>query len=177
MRLLSVLIFLFPIGCASTGVVPVEFSEKVSSPHNQEVCFSPDEPCDEKILNFVGGAQKSIDIAAYELTLKPLGDQLTSLAKKIPIRIVMDKKEANKQGSLASSLRSAGISVRYGNQHGLMHDKFTIIDGAIVETGSFNYTMDAVSRNQENQIYLAQPVVVERYKERFQKMWDTALKP
>jgi phosphatidylserine/phosphatidylglycerophosphate/cardiolipin synthase-like enzyme len=74
-------------------------------------------------------------------------------------------------------LIAAGVPVRYGHQAGIMHDKFTIRDGAELETGSFNYTNHASLANQENQIYLADPEVLERYRARFEKMWASATEP
>jgi phosphatidylserine/phosphatidylglycerophosphate/cardiolipin synthase-like enzyme len=38
--------------------------------------------------------------------------------------------------------------------HAIMHDKFLVIDAAHVETGSFNFTSAAVSKNAENVIVL-----------------------
>src|SRR5438132_690179 len=101
LRVLFGSVFLFLLGCASAGPstgLLIEYSEKVSAFRDQEVCFSPDEHCDERILTFVGSAKKSIDMAAYELTLKPLGDELVNLSKKISIRIVVYEKEATKHG-------------------------------------------------------------------------------
>jgi len=42
---------------------------------------------------------------------------------------------------------------------------------AMLETGSFNQTHGAAYSNNENQIYLANPKVLDRYKKRFEKIW------
>jgi phosphatidylserine/phosphatidylglycerophosphate/cardiolipin synthase-like enzyme len=148
-------------------------------PHDQEVCFSPDEHCDKQFFEFIGSAKESIDMAIYEITLRPLADRLKTLAKKKKVRVVVDGSEAKKSYSSVPLLIEAGVKVRYGRQtgRGIMHDKFTVVDGSMVETGSFNYTNGAVSINQENQIYVATPEVVSRFKERFQKMWESAKRP
>lgn len=145
-------------------------------PRDQEVCFSPDEHCDKQFFEFIGSAKESIDMAIYEFTLRPLADRLKTLAKKIKVRVVVDGSEAKRSYSSVPLLIEAGVKVRYGRQggRGIMHDKFTVVDGSMVETGSFNYTKGAVSINQENQIYVATPEVVSRFKERFQKMWESA---
>jgi phosphatidylserine/phosphatidylglycerophosphate/cardiolipin synthase-like enzyme len=51
-----------------------------------------------------------------------------------------------------------------------MHNKFTLVDGTRLETGSFNYSHQASTANQENQLYLGTPEIVARYKARFEKM-------
>jgi phosphatidylserine/phosphatidylglycerophosphate/cardiolipin synthase-like enzyme len=53
-----------------------------------------------------------------------------------------------------------------------MHNKFTIVDGKMLETGSFNYANHASQANNENQIYLVQPEILERYKKRFEEIWQ-----
>jgi phosphatidylserine/phosphatidylglycerophosphate/cardiolipin synthase-like enzyme len=68
----------------------------------------------------------------------------------------------------------AGAAVRFGRQRGIMHNKFAIVDGKMVELGSFNYTHHASRANSENQIYLSNPKVVARFQQRFDKIWASA---
>ena len=67
----------------------------------------------------------------------------------------------------------AGVAVKSGYQRGIMHHKFIVMDGKALETGSFNFTNSASFKNQENQIYLETPVLVERFKKQFEKMWNS----
>jgi phosphatidylserine/phosphatidylglycerophosphate/cardiolipin synthase-like enzyme len=146
----------------------------VAAPKDQETCFSPDEPCDAKLIKFIETAQKSVDVAIFDLTLDQLVHVLALQSKKVEVRVVVDSRQAASAHSLVSTLVKAGVSVRYGHQRGIMHDKFTIVDGAMIETGSFNYTNHATESNQENQVYLASPAIAERYKTRFEKIWKSA---
>jgi phosphatidylserine/phosphatidylglycerophosphate/cardiolipin synthase-like enzyme len=146
----------------------------VSLPKDEETCFSPDEPCDIKLLKFIDSAQGSIDIAIYDINLDELVHHLLVKAQKIPVRIVVDRRQAKGEHSLVSTLIQGGANVRYGHQRGIMHNKFVIVDGKMVEIGSFNYTHHASQANQENQVYLAKPAVVQRYMKRFEKIWSSA---
>lgn len=146
----------------------------VKAPLENEVCFSPDEHCDVKLYRLIQTAQKSIDIAIYDINLDKLVHEILVASKKIPVRIVVDRKQSKGDHSLVPLLIKAGAKVRYGKQRGIMHDKFTVIDGRMVETGSFNYTNHASVANQENQVYLTTPVIVDRYKIRFEKIWNDA---
>lgn len=57
-----------------------------------------------------------------------------------------------------------------------MHNKFMIIDGHSIETGSFNYTQSATYRNAENVIYLRnRPDIAERYTQEFNRLWSEAV--
>ncbi|MGZ3686662.1 MAG: phospholipase D-like domain-containing protein [Bdellovibrionota bacterium] len=142
-----------------------------------EVCFSPDEPCGEKITAFVAGAKSSIDLAIYDVNLGPLTDKLIALAKSIPVRVIVDLRQSKGSHSLVSKLIQAKVNVKYGHQRGIMHNKFVIVDGKAMETGSFNYTNHASLANNENQIYLSDPVVVDRYRSRFERIWAAGLAP
>ncbi len=146
----------------------------VSAPQDQEVCFSPDEPCDVKLIKFAQSAQKSIDVAIYDINLDKLVHELLVASRKIPVRIVVDRRQAKGEHSLVPLLIKAGAQVRYGRQRGIMHNKFMIVDHKRVELGSFNYTNHASIANNENQIYLSNPVVVERYNKRFEEIWSKA---
>lgn len=157
-------------------VAPKEvFDESaVKAPVENEVCFSPDEHCDVKLYKLIQTAEKSIDIAIYDINIDKLVHEVLVASKKIPVRIVVDKRQSKGDHSLVPLLIKAGAKVRYGKQRGIMHDKFTIIDGKVVETGSFNYTNHASVANQENQVYLTTPIIVDRYKVRFEKIWNEA---
>jgi phosphatidylserine/phosphatidylglycerophosphate/cardiolipin synthase-like enzyme len=52
-----------------------------------------------------------------------------------------------------------------------MHDKFMIVDGKFVMTGSFNWTYQAGSHNQENLLVVDHPFYIERYTMEFEKLW------
>ena len=142
-----------------------------------ETCFSPDEGCDAKLVNFVSGAKKSIDMAIYDINLDQLVHHLAVQSKKLKVRVVVDRRQSKGSHSLVSTLIKAGVEVRYGHQKGIMHNKFVIIDGKNLELGSFNYTNHATKANQENQLYLFSAPVVARYQERFDKIWESADQP
>ena len=148
----------------------------VSAPIDNETCFSPDEPCDIKLVKFVESAKVSLDIAIYDINLDQLVHAILVQSKKISVRLVVDKKQAHGSHSSVSLLRKAGVQLRFGHQRGIMHNKFSIIDGKRLETGSFNYTGHAATANQENQMYLSTPSVVGKYVERFEKVWYSASK-
>lgn len=53
-----------------------------------------------------------------------------------------------------------------------MHNKFAIIDSKILVTGSFNWTMQAATGNQENAAVLEpSPELIKAYQDEFEKLW------
>lgn len=145
--------------------------EMTPPPKDQEVCFSPDEACDIKLYKFMKSAEKSIDVAIYDINLTEIVDILVEKSKTIPVRIVVDRRQAKTKRSIVPVMIREGLDVRYGRQRGIQHDKFTIVDGKMIQTGSFNYTRGASERNNENQFYNANPQVVSHYQAQFEKMW------
>ena len=146
----------------------------VQAPQANETCFSPEEPCDAKLVKFMEGAQKSLAIAIYDINLDQLVHTLIAAAPRLDIRIVVDQRQSKGEHSLVGLLAKAGVKIRYGRQRGIMHNKFVIRDGTMLETGSFNFTNHAASANSENQIYLDGATIVARYQAQFEAIWQRA---
>jgi phosphatidylserine/phosphatidylglycerophosphate/cardiolipin synthase-like enzyme len=151
--------------------------QQVELPKDNEVCFSPEEPCDLKLIKLIQSAKNSIDIAIYDINLDALVHELLVASKRIPVRVLVDRRQAQGEHSLVPLLIQAGAQLRFGHQRGIMHNKFTIIDGKILETGSFNYTRHASQANNENQIYLENPTILQKYKTRFDTLWNSGTLP
>jgi phosphatidylserine/phosphatidylglycerophosphate/cardiolipin synthase-like enzyme len=49
------------------------------------------------------------------------------------------------------------------------------VDGAQMETGSFNYSENATENNGENQLYLNDAEVIQRYEQNFTTMYNNGL--
>jgi phosphatidylserine/phosphatidylglycerophosphate/cardiolipin synthase-like enzyme len=171
---LCFVMFLFSLPLVAQDHSTVEL-KKVSVPVDLETCFSPDEPCSDKLVKFINSAEKTLDIAIYSINLENVVDALIKKAEKTKVRIVCDKVQAHGVKSKVKHLLEAGVNIRYGKQKGIMHDKFVIVDNKMIETGSFNYTNHASIANQENQVYLAGKSVVRRFIDRFDLIWESSV--
>lgn len=145
------------------------------APKDNEVCFSPDENCDEKLRKFILSAKESLEVAIFDINLKNIVDAIIEQSSKVKVRLVVNRKLAKDSAPAIARFKENKMFVRVGKQSGIMHNKFVIVDGKRLETGSFNFTNGAANKNQENQVYLSTPAIVSRYRERFQKMWDNGL--
>jgi phosphatidylserine/phosphatidylglycerophosphate/cardiolipin synthase-like enzyme len=63
----------------------------------------------------------------------------------------------------ADFLAHAGIPTFIDARHAIAHNKIMIIDGAVVVTGSFNFTKAAESNNAENLLVIHDPQLAARY--------------
>jgi len=56
-----------------------------------------------------------------------------------------------------------------------MHNKFMVVDGDAVQTGSFNYTTSAATRNAENVLVVQDsPELAKAYQSEFKRLWNEA---
>ena len=147
----------------------------IPAPKDNEVCFSPDENCDAKLVKYILSAKESLDIAIYELTHRKIIDAIIAQSFKIKVRLIINKKMSKDNDGAITQLQENKVLYRVGRQKGIMNSKFTIVDGKRLETGSFNYTNAAAHSNQENQLYLSTPSILDRYKSHFQNMWEDAI--
>ncbi|MGP1945592.1 MAG: phospholipase D family protein [Arsenophonus sp. ER-EMS1-MAG3] len=141
-----------------------------------EVGFSPGE-AEKIILLAIKEAKVSIDIAAYSFTSKSITLALINAKNRgIKIRIVADKRSNSKKYTAVTYLTNHLVPVRLNDKYAIMHNKFMIFDSNSIETGSFNYTQSAVTRNAENIIFLRNRMdIVKKYIREFNRLWDESI--
>lgn len=141
--------------------------------------FSDRDRIAEQIIAAINRTQHTLDIAVYSITQPDLAATIEAAHRRgVKVRIVSDKDQALDRHSEVYYLRSRGIPIRlsggYRGRRSLMHNKFAIFDGRIVETGSFNWTVSANSYNFENAIFITDPEVSARYENEFDHIWAQA---
>lgn len=139
-----------------------------------EVTFSPKAGATEAIVRLIGEAKKSIRVAAYNFSSKDIAQALLEAHKRgIDVKVVLDKSNDTAKYSSATFLANVGIPTRINYRYAIMHNKFMVVDGITVETGSFNYTKAAEEKNAENVLILWNyPKVAQKYLTRWQKLWE-----
>lgn len=125
-------------------------------------------------MQTINAARQSIIVAAYSFTSKPIAKALVDAHKRgVRVQVVLDKSQRTERYSSATFLSNMGIPVRIDSRYAIMHNKFMVIDGKTVETGSFNYTSSAARRNAENVIVLRDnPRAAQVYAQQWQRLWD-----
>jgi phosphatidylserine/phosphatidylglycerophosphate/cardiolipin synthase-like enzyme len=131
---------------------------------------------DYVLAQAINGVQRSLDIVAFEWN-SPILTQAVLAAKQrgVTVRMVADNEHTrDDEDSTISQLASANIPIVYDNRSAFMHNKFMILDGSIVWTGSTNYTVNDVYRNNNNMIALRSRRAVETYQTEFNEMFQNA---
>lgn len=142
-----------------------------------EDAFSPHQGATELVVKAIGEAQKSVHVAAYSFTSKPIGSALVAAkARGVDVKIVFDKSDANGRNAKEPQYLAAhSVPIRINYKYNIMHDKFMIIDGSTLELGSFNYTAAAENKNAENVLVIHDAgQIVTDYAAQWQRLWNEA---
>ena len=125
--------------------------------------FSDQTQISAHLIRAIDATKKTLDIAIYELAIREVRDALMrAKTRGVKVRIVMDQghlypeKATGKRTPEVQSLIAAGFelkTLRGGDAFGIMHNKFAVFDGALLETGSYNWTRAADTQHFENAIF------------------------
>lgn len=135
--------------------------------------FSPGGAAQTIILNAIGDAKKTIDVAAHSFTSKAVSESLLSAKKRgVDVRVIADM-ESNKNYTAVNFISNKGITVRLNSKYKSMHNKFMIIDNQSIQTGSYNYSAAANKSNAENVIYIKNDEnIASKYTIEFNRLWN-----
>lgn len=131
---------------------------------------------DTPFYNLVKSAKTSIQIAVFAFTDKEMVYDLIEAKKNgVNVRVIADENwNTDPQSSSAIvALAKAGIEVRVNGNYEILHNKYMIVDGQTVETGSYNYTSSGHAYNAENyQIYPNSPELAAIYMKDWEQLFD-----
>lgn len=119
-------------------------------------------------------ATSTIDLALYQLNSRAVTNALLRAHERgIQIRIVTDDEFGLEDpNSTVEELEFEGIPVvSDAPRGGFMHNKFFIIDGLYVWTGSTNITNNGLYNNNNNAILIRSRQLAENYQAEFDEMW------
>ena len=124
----------------------------------------------DKVIASFNDAQDSIDLAIYEFDWMPLADALLAAAERgVTVRVVTDSDSHDEEGIVA--LREAEIPIVEDERGAIMHDKFAVIDGAAVWTGSMNFTRNDAYRNNNSFMLIQSSRLAQNYTREFEEMF------
>jgi len=126
-----------------------------------QLYFCPQEKCEEAFINALNSAQESLHCALFEVELESLKQLLLKKQPKMDVKIVTDN----------DYLHQFNYSFVKADAWGLMHNKFCVIDGKTVTTGSMNPTFNDAYKNNNNLLVITSSLLAQNYEDEFQEMW------
>lgn len=141
-----------------------------------ESAFSPGDAL-PLVLKAIHSAQTSIHVAAYSFTSRPVAEALTAAFKRgLEVRVIADAKANSGKYTAVTYLTNQKVPVRLNSKYAIHHHKFIIVDGKTVQTGSFNYSASAVSKNAENVLVVWNAFDLARqYEEEWKRLWEEGI--
>lgn len=143
----------------------------------------PDDPAlhtgsiDLHLVNLIDSAQRQVDAAAYELDIPTVTDALLRAHRRgVQVRLVTDGEYEDEE--MVARLRQTGVPVTVRPKGGgIMHNKFVVVDGSWVWTGSWNFTKNCTYRNNNNAVLIASPHLAENYATEFEELFGGKFGP
>jgi phosphatidylserine/phosphatidylglycerophosphate/cardiolipin synthase-like enzyme len=118
-------------------------------------------------------AKRTLDVCVFTITNSAIARALLGAHRKgVRVRIITDDEQVLSTGSKVRELGVAGIDIRTDNSRFHMHHKFALLDDAVLINGSFNWTRQAESSNNENVCVSNDGYFVEQFSDEFQRKWD-----
>lgn len=150
----------------------------VSIPNTSPVklYFAPSPNIRKGLCEFIDSAKSTVDVCIYDLDLYDVARSLTEAKKRgVAVRVVTD--EDNVMLEAVERLKKAGIPVIPDNRPAIMHNKFVIVDAKYIWTGSFNFTINGMRKNDNNALILESPQIAACYQSKFQEYYSGRFGP
>lgn len=143
--------------------------------------FAPRGTAEAWLAAAIGAAKRSVDVAMFSFTSPELKDALAAAkARGVKIRLLFDARNAATLETMKWFI-SEGYDVRIragrDGRRGVLHNKFAVFDGLLVEAGSYNWTENADKNSFENANFFNDAPTARGYGEYFQRMWGGAKLP
>jgi phosphatidylserine/phosphatidylglycerophosphate/cardiolipin synthase-like enzyme len=155
-----------------------------------QVFFTDPNPPDNRgqgidgyVVPVLDAATTSIDAASLDFNLPAVVNALARASLRgVKVRVVYDGENGNLEldNTLTDyqafdtilALKSARVGlVDDGRNNGLMHDKFLIVDGNVLFTGSWNFSYNDTYRNNNNLLEITDARLVANYLAKFDELY------
>ncbi len=127
---------------------------------------------EDVMVEAINSATRTLDIAAYEWRSQKMTDAvLAAAARGVQVRMVVDTDALDHPNSTLGELEFAGIPIVDDKRGPYMHNKFMVIDGLTVWTGSMNYQPNDIFRNNNNVVMLRSRQAADVFTAEFNEMF------
>jgi len=140
-----------------------------------EAYFSPDGGCRDRIISLIELSQESLDVAIYAFNSKKIAAALSAADRRgVAVRVLSDRYNAKRYVNLILMMRHSGVEIKFDRRESIYHNKFIVIDGHAILTGSYNFTDSAEFKNAENILILDNPEIASKFTADFNHHWHHA---
>lgn len=129
-----------------------------------QVYMCPQDNCSAVLTDFILSGNDTVYCALYDITLPEVKDALNVESKRADVRVIID-------GDYVKALEGVDFSFRYDDDSQITHNKFCVVDGRKILTGSFNPTYDGRDHDDNNIVVVESPKLAVNYGDEFSELW------
>ncbi len=133
--------------------------------------FCPEDGCALRIIDLIKNAKRSVHFMSFSFTHEGIADAIIR-KDNIDIKGIFDSQQSAIKYSQFKRLNGFGIDVKKDLNKYKMHHKVFIIDNETVATGSFNPTLSADTKNDENLIVIHDRRIAGEFMKEFYSLWE-----
>jgi phosphatidylserine/phosphatidylglycerophosphate/cardiolipin synthase-like enzyme len=169
-------------GLLSEVVKPEHPSLKLANNWAAATHYAPDENLEGIDIGVLDHATSRVDVAMYSFTDRPIERELETLAKhRVQIRLYRDQEQYREEKQRAlergetcvtdelAAMENVQVKIKSGED--LMHETEFAVDGDLLRSGSANWSIGGLRRQDNVAIYTQVPTDVARFKKKFDEMW------
>lgn len=139
---------------------------------DNEVYFTPSMDCKIKIIQAINNSKRNLDIAVYSITNEEIVKAIILANNRgVKVTILTDFVQSKGKASKVNFLKNSGIKI-LTIKGKTMHNKFSIFDNKVIQTGSYNYTNNANKRNYENCLFTKKKNIIFEFRKEFDLMLE-----
>lgn len=142
--------------------------------------FSPAGGTEARLVSAIGRCTRTLDIAIFSFYSQAVADAVVAAKNRgVAVRVVGDVSQA-RRSTQAAGVAAAGVNLLLSSGRGgrgVLHHKFVLLDGELLATGSYNFSINAESNNFENQFYSTDAGDLSAYQAEFEAVWAQAHAP
>lgn len=143
-----------------------------------ESYFTPEDDVQSAVVARLKSATQTIDFMAFSFTDDKIGAMVLERAKEgVKVRGVFESTGSETKYSEYAGMKNAGLDVWQDGNPYLMHHKIFIMDGKTVVLGSFNFSQNAGTGNDENLLIIDDPRLAQQFTAEFGRVYDQAKNP
>jgi phosphatidylserine/phosphatidylglycerophosphate/cardiolipin synthase-like enzyme len=147
-----------------------------SSSKKVEARFTPTPEYDPRgveawLIGLIDAAETSLDLCVFEFALPRVVNALErAKARGVEVRVVYDSRDEDEEA--VAQLHASGIPAHDDDgRSNLMHNKFMVVDGKRVWTGSTNLSANALYWQDNNAILFESAALAREYTTEFEEMY------
>lgn len=139
--------------------------------------FSPSGGVEALLVKAVERSNARVEVAMFSFFSQNLADALIAAqGRGARVRVVADKGQAA-NSAVVATLVKAGVPIRFRSGRagaGVLPHKFALFDGEMLETGSFNWTVNAEKNSYENALFSTAPQDLSAFEDEFDRIYAEA---